>query len=125
MSEHAAATSGDIRAQIRARWPIWNMSCPGRPRSGTSSTTTPCTATSTRASARPSAAARRITGTRGFLPVERFRAYYAEGRIDRADLEAVLAADPDLGADEPLAPGVAAWPRMRAATSISPPCSTP
>ncbi len=48
------------------------------------------------------AEARRTTGTRGYLPLERFRAYHAEGRIDLADLAAVLDAEPDLGADQPL-----------------------
>lgn len=36
------------------------------------------------------AEARRVTGNRGYLPPERFRAYLAEGRIGRDDLLAVI-----------------------------------
>jgi uncharacterized protein YbcC (UPF0753/DUF2309 family) len=43
--------------------------------------------------------ARRITGNRGYLPAERFRSLYAEGRITREDLTAVLDAAPDPDGD--------------------------
>ena len=36
------------------------------------------------------AEAERITGARGYLPLEDFRAYYREGRITRFDLEQVI-----------------------------------
>ncbi len=35
-------------------------------------------------------AARELTGAQGYLPLERFRALYAEGRIDACDLDAAL-----------------------------------
>lgn len=49
------------------------------------------------------AEARRVTGNRGYLPPERLRALFAEGRISRDDLAAVLDEDADLAAGEPLA----------------------
>ncbi|NGZ05813.1 MAG: DUF2309 domain-containing protein [Magnetococcales bacterium] len=50
------------------------------------------------------AEARRWTGIYGYLPPERFRALYAQGRITRADLEWVIRQDPELRAAEPLGP---------------------
>ncbi|TSA22705.1 MAG: DUF2309 family protein, partial [Betaproteobacteria bacterium] len=35
-------------------------------------------------------AARELTGAEGYLPPERFRVLYAEGRIDATDLDAAL-----------------------------------
>ncbi|MCB1830071.1 MAG: DUF2309 family protein, partial [Gammaproteobacteria bacterium] len=49
------------------------------------------------------AAAERLTGARGFLAPDQFRALYAAGRITRADLLKVLQADPDLNAAEVIA----------------------
>ena len=49
------------------------------------------------------AAAERLTGARGFLAPDEFRALYAAGRITRADLLKVLQADPDLNAAEVIA----------------------
>ena len=46
------------------------------------------------------AAAERLTGARGFLTDEQFRALYARGRIRRQDLLRVLRADADLNAAE-------------------------
>ena len=36
------------------------------------------------------AASRKLTGAQGYLPEERYRAWFAEGRITRDDLEAAL-----------------------------------
>ncbi|MCP5441988.1 MAG: DUF2309 domain-containing protein [Chromatiaceae bacterium] len=49
------------------------------------------------------AAAERLTGARGYLGDEQFRAAYAKGRITREDLLKVLQADPDLDAMVPVA----------------------
>ncbi|MBF0128069.1 MAG: DUF2309 family protein, partial [Magnetococcales bacterium] len=50
------------------------------------------------------AEARKVTGIFGFLSPSRFRELRREGRIDREDLEAVIAADPELAAGDPLGP---------------------
>lgn len=50
------------------------------------------------------AAARKVTGIFPFLSSTRFRALRKEGRIDREDLEAVIAKDPDLTTNAPLGP---------------------
>ncbi len=50
------------------------------------------------------AAAEAATGTHGFEPVDTFRAYFRQGRIDRSDLDAALDETPDLRADA-LLPG--------------------
>jgi len=42
------------------------------------------------------AASRRLTGAAGYLPPERFREFYAQGRITRADLEDALSERSDL-----------------------------
>jgi uncharacterized protein len=42
----------------------------------------------------------RITGARGFLPVEQFREFYRHGRINESDLIEVLNGDPGLRSDE-------------------------
>jgi len=44
----------------------------------------------------------KITGARGFLPPERFREFYRQGRINQSDLAQVLDADPDLDTQEPI-----------------------
>jgi len=44
------------------------------------------------------AAAQRVTGARGYLPEDQFRACYQAGRIEREDLEQVLNTDPALDA---------------------------
>ena len=111
MSEHAAVTSGDIRAQIRAAVAHLEHVLPGQAPIRDFVHHNTLHGYQHQGFREAITAARRITGTRGFLPPERFRAYYAEGRIDRADLEAVLAADPELGADEPLAPDSALPPK--------------
>ena len=108
MSEHAAVTSGDIRAQIRAAVAHLEHVLPGQAPIRDFVHHNTLHGYQHQGFRKAIGEARRITGTRGFLPPERFRAYYAEGRIDRADLEAVLAADPDLGADDPLVPNSAA-----------------
>jgi hypothetical protein len=41
-------------------------------------------------------AARKLTGARGYLPAARYQAFYAEGRIRREDLLAVIDETPDL-----------------------------
>ncbi len=46
------------------------------------------------------AASERLTGARGYLPEDRYREFYDQGRIDRDDLAQVLCADPALGAQE-------------------------
>ncbi|MEJ1355307.1 MAG: DUF2309 domain-containing protein [Candidatus Sedimenticola sp. (ex Thyasira tokunagai)] len=43
-------------------------------------------------------AAEKLTGAKGFLPQERFRKLFREGRITRQDLEQVLDQEPDLDA---------------------------
>ncbi|MEO5346665.1 MAG: DUF2309 domain-containing protein [Magnetococcus sp. YQC-9] len=48
--------------------------------------------------------ARHYTGIFGYLPAERFRALFAEGRISREDLQAVIEADPSLNAAQPIGP---------------------
>ena len=48
------------------------------------------------------AQAHRVTGAYGYLPAERFRDCYRDGRISRADLEQVIDADPALQAGEVL-----------------------
>jgi len=48
------------------------------------------------------AAAQRLTGAHGYLPADRFRDCYREGRISLADLEQVIDADPALRAGEEL-----------------------
>lgn len=51
------------------------------------------------------AEARRLTGNRGYLPPERFRALFAEGRITREDLLAVLEEQTELDPGAELLPG--------------------
>lgn len=46
--------------------------------------------------------AHEITGAYGYLPAQKFREYYQQGRIEQADLEAVLAADEALAAQDEL-----------------------
>ena len=48
-------------------------------------------------------AARRASGNNGYLPQERFREFYGQGRIERADLDGVLSENEDLACDEELA----------------------
>ena len=105
MSEHSS-TSGDTRAQIRASVAHLEHVLPGQAPIRDFVHHNTLHGFQHHSFREAIAEARRITGTRGFLPLERFRAYYAEGRITRADLEAVLADSPELGADEPLIPGV-------------------
>ncbi len=104
MSEHSS-TSGDIRAQIRAAVAHLEHVLPGQAPIRDFVHHNTLHGFQHQGFREAIGEARRITGTRGFLPLERFRAYYAEGRITRADLEAVLADSPELGADEPLIPG--------------------
>lgn len=47
-------------------------------------------------------AARELTGQYGYLPVERFRELFRQGRITRDDLARVLLEDPELAASLPL-----------------------
>ncbi|MEZ5449552.1 MAG: DUF2309 domain-containing protein [Thiolinea sp.] len=47
-------------------------------------------------------AARAITGNSGYLSAAAFRQYYRQGRIQQADLDAVLQADPGLDAEQVL-----------------------
>jgi hypothetical protein len=105
MSEHGT-TGGDIRAQIRAAIAHLGHVLPGQAPIRDFVHHNTLHGLQHRPFREAIGEARRITGTRGLLPPERFRAYYAEGRITRADLEAVLAEAPDLGAGEPLAPGL-------------------
>ncbi|HRH80966.1 MAG TPA: DUF2309 domain-containing protein [Thiobacillaceae bacterium] len=49
------------------------------------------------------AEARRLTGARGYLPAERFREFFAAGRINLDDLEASLNARPELDPDAAVA----------------------
>ncbi|MBF0416740.1 MAG: DUF2309 domain-containing protein [Magnetococcales bacterium] len=49
------------------------------------------------------AKARHYTGIYGYLPAERFRALFAEGRIDHEDLRAAIWADPESRAEEVVA----------------------
>lgn len=53
------------------------------------------------------AAAEAETGAQGFEPVERFRSYFAQGRIDLGDLNAALDETPELQADAALPGGIA------------------
>ncbi|MBF0427403.1 MAG: DUF2309 domain-containing protein [Magnetococcales bacterium] len=46
--------------------------------------------------------ARKVTGIYGYLPITRFRALYAQGRIGRDDLESVIAGDRELAAETPI-----------------------
>lgn len=46
------------------------------------------------------AEAKRLTGANGYLPAEKFREFYHQGRVSRQDLAAVLAEDDELRADE-------------------------
>jgi uncharacterized protein YbcC (UPF0753/DUF2309 family) len=46
------------------------------------------------------ALAHRVTGAYGYLPAERFREYYRDGRVMQADLEQVMDADPALQSAE-------------------------
>ena len=117
MSEHSS-TSGDIRAQIRAAVAHLEHVLPGQAPIRDFVHHNTLHGFQHHSFREAIAEARRITGTRGFLPLERFRAYYAEGRITRADLEAVLADSPELGADEPLiARGTRTWTRPRSAAT--------
>jgi uncharacterized protein YbcC (UPF0753/DUF2309 family) len=50
------------------------------------------------------ATARRLTGANGYLPAERFREFYAQGRITLADLNAALDTRPELGLDAAILP---------------------
>ncbi len=45
------------------------------------------------------ASSRRLTGARGYLPLERYRQLFRQGRIDRQDLLTSIDDDPDLEAD--------------------------
>jgi uncharacterized protein YbcC (UPF0753/DUF2309 family) len=45
------------------------------------------------------AASRRLTGARGYLPLERYRQLFHQGRIERQDLLSSIDDDPDLEAD--------------------------
>ncbi|MGD8909367.1 MAG: DUF2309 domain-containing protein [Chromatiales bacterium] len=47
--------------------------------------------------------ARRLTGARGYLPAQRYQAHYAEGRIRREDLLAVIDEADDLSPQIPIA----------------------
>ncbi|MBF0143355.1 MAG: DUF2309 domain-containing protein [Magnetococcales bacterium] len=49
-------------------------------------------------------AVRRVTGISGYLPLERFRGFYAEGRITREDLDAVISGEGEWEAEAPLGP---------------------
>lgn len=46
------------------------------------------------------AEARRVTGASGYLPAERFREFFASGRVQQADLDAALATRPELDLDK-------------------------
>ncbi|MCP4263763.1 MAG: DUF2309 domain-containing protein [Planctomycetes bacterium] len=48
--------------------------------------------------------ARKVTGAWGYLPVEQFREYLKQGRIDIDDLNAILAEDDELDAKKSVAP---------------------
>lgn len=50
-------------------------------------------------------AASRLTGARGYLPNDQFRALYRRGRVTREDLEAVIAEQPELDGDAELLAG--------------------
>lgn len=65
------------------------------------------------------AAARRLTGAAGFLPLERFRALYHDGRITRDDMEAALDALPEPGAEVVFADGPAGAVRTRDVLRVS------
>ncbi len=43
---------------------------------------------------------RKVSGHYGYLPAATFQSLYRQGRIERKDLEAVIAADPELKADQ-------------------------
>ena len=115
MSEHAAPT-GDIRAQIRGLSAHLEHVLPGQAPIRDFVHHNTLHGFQRLPFPQALAEARRITGNRGYLPLERFRAYHAEGRIDLADLAAVLDADADLDADQPLPwaqPGAEPDPDLR------------
>ena len=101
MSEHAAPT-GDIRAQIRGLSAYLEHVLPGQATIRDFVHHNTLHGFQHLPFPQALAEARHITGNRGYLPLERFRAYFAEGRIALEDLAAVVDADADLDADQPL-----------------------
>jgi uncharacterized protein YbcC (UPF0753/DUF2309 family) len=63
--------------------------------------------------------ARRLTGTRGYLPAEQFRDYYRTGRITRADLEQVIDADAALQSGQVLFTTASGTPVPRRAVQLA------
>ncbi len=120
MSEHAAP-AGDIRTQIRALVAHLEHVLPGQAPIRDFVHHNTLHGFQHLPFPQALATARQVTGTRGYLPPERFRAYFAEGRIDLADLTAVLDEATDLGADQPL-PGTELRRRDIYLTALRFPC---